>query len=134
VEPGELAGGEWIEPTAALARWRAGEAIAAPPILHLLTVLGEDGPEAGLARRHDPVEADLGPFRRIEFRPGVVMVPLRTPTLPPATHTNAYLLGTGPMDVRDPGSPWAAEQEHLHAAVTAAGARLGRRVAAVWLT
>ena len=134
VVAGELAEGEWIEPAAALARWRAGDVLAAPPILHFLTVLAEDGPEAGLARLHHPVEADLGPFRRIEFRPGVVMVPLRTPTLPPATHTNAYLLGTGPMVLVDPGSPHRDEQERLHAAVAAAAERLGRRLTAIWIT
>ena len=134
VVPGELAEGEWIEPAAALERWQTGDVLAAPPILHFLRVLAEDGPEAGLPRLHDPVEADLGPFRRIEFRPGVVMVPLRTPTLPPATHTNAYLLGTGPMALVDPGSPYPEEQERLHAAVTAAVAQLGRRLTAIWIT
>ncbi|HXT20815.1 MAG TPA: MBL fold metallo-hydrolase [Thermoanaerobaculia bacterium] len=134
VVPGELAEGEWVEPNAALARWQAGDVLAAPPILHFLRVLAEDGPEAGLPRLHDPVEADLGPFRRIEFRPGVVMVPLRTPTLPPATHTNAYLLGTGPMVLVDPGSPHAEEQARLHAAVAAAEQRLGRRLAEIWIT
>ena len=134
VVPGELAEGEWVEPAAALARWHAGEVLAAPPILHLMTVLAEDGPEAGLPRLRDPAEADLGPFRRIEFRPGVVMVPLRTPTLPPATHTNAYLLGTGPAVLVDPGSPWPEEQEKLHAALAAAAERLGREVVAIWIT
>lgn len=134
VVAGELAEGEWLEPADALARWHAGDVLAAPPILHFLTVLAENGPEIGLPRLHDPAEADLGPFRRIEFRPGVVMVPLRTPTLPPATHTNAYLLGTGPAVLVDPGSPFPDEQAKLHAAVAAAGERLGRRVTEIWIT
>lgn len=134
VVAGELTEGEWVEPQAALLRWRRGEVLAAPPILHLLTVLAEEGPEGGLPRLRDPVEADLGPFRRIELRPGVVLLPLRTPTLPPATHTNAYLLGTGPAVLVDPGSPWPDEQAKLHAALAAAAERLGRRVTAIWLT
>jgi ribonuclease/clavin/mitogillin len=134
IEPGELDSGEWIEPAAALARWEAGDVLAAPPILHFLRVLDDDGPEAGLPRLLDPVEADLGPFRRIEFRPGVVMLPLRTPTLPPATHTNVYLLGKGPAVLVDPGSPWPEEQAQLLAAVTAARERLGREVVEIWLT
>ena len=133
VEPGELAEGEWVEPAAALARWRSGDVLAAPPILHFLQVLAEEGPESGLPRLLDPHEADLGPMRRIEFRPGVVMVPLRTPTLPPATHTNAYLLGTGPAVLVDPGSPWPEEQATL-LSVLAAAERLGRRVREIWLT
>ena len=134
VLPGELESGEWITPAAALERWRRAEVLAAPPILHLLTVLAEAGPERGLARLADPAEADLGPFRRIELRPGIVLLPLATPTLPPATHTNAYLLGTGDAVLVDPGSPFPGEQERLLAAVAAARERLGRTVRAIWLT
>jgi glyoxylase-like metal-dependent hydrolase (beta-lactamase superfamily II) len=43
----------------------------------------------------------------------VHVVPLLTPTLPPATHTNAYVLGTGELLVVDPGSPDEAECEKL---------------------
>ncbi len=40
---------------------------------------------------------------------------LRTPTLPPAAHTNAYLVGplAGPVMVVDPGSPYADQQAVL---------------------
>ncbi|HVS02646.1 MAG TPA: MBL fold metallo-hydrolase, partial [Thermoanaerobaculia bacterium] len=134
VLPGELAAGEWIEPAAALARWQTAEVIAAPPILHLLTVLAEDGPQAGLPRLRDPAEADLGPYRRIEFRPGVILVPVATATLPPATHTNCYLLGGEAAVLVDPGSTLPTEQERLLAALAAARDRLGRRVQAIWLT
>ena len=40
----------------------------------------------------------------------IEVIPLRTPTLPPATHTNAYRVGSV---VVDPGSPWADEQARL---------------------
>ncbi|MEO1086207.1 MAG: hypothetical protein AAFY88_18360, partial [Acidobacteriota bacterium] len=86
----ELDRGEWIEPGAAVERWRRGDVMAAPPILHTLTVLAEDGPQGGLPRLLDTAEANLGPLRRIEFLPGLVLMPLRTPTLPPATHTNTF--------------------------------------------
>lgn len=45
--------------------------------------------------------------------PGVLVVALRTPTLPPATHTNTCLLGTRRVTVVDPASPWAPEQRAL---------------------
>jgi glyoxylase-like metal-dependent hydrolase (beta-lactamase superfamily II) len=51
--------------------------------------------------------------KRIEFQRGVIMVPLRTPTLPPATHTNCFLLGDDELWVVDPGSPWPEEQQIL---------------------
>jgi glyoxylase-like metal-dependent hydrolase (beta-lactamase superfamily II)/8-oxo-dGTP pyrophosphatase MutT (NUDIX family) len=133
VLPGELAEGEWIDPAAARARCRE-EALAAPPILHILEVLAQDGPEAGLARLRDPAETNLGPLRRIEMRPGVLMFPLATHTLPPALTTNAYLLGTGEAVLVDPGSPLDAENERLERALTAARDQLGRRVTALWLT
>ncbi len=133
VVPGELAEGEWIDPAEACEQWRRGEVIAAPPILHLLRVLAEDGPEAGLGRLRRPVEADLGPYRRIEFRPGVLMFPLRTRTLPPADRTNAYLLGTRERVLIDPGAPFPDEIDRLRRALAALAAE-GGRVSAIWLT
>lgn len=40
----------------------------------------------------------------------VSVLPLRTPTLPPATHTNCYRVG---RTIIDPASPWPEEQERL---------------------
>ncbi|HEX3553295.1 MAG TPA: MBL fold metallo-hydrolase [Thermoanaerobaculia bacterium] len=133
VLPGELTEGEWIAPAAALARCRE-ETLAAPPILHILEVLAQDGPDLGIDRLRDPAETNLGPLRRIEMRPGVLMIPLATYTLPPAFTTNAYLLGTEETVLVDPGSPLDAENERLERALTAARDRLGRRVTAIWLT
>jgi glyoxylase-like metal-dependent hydrolase (beta-lactamase superfamily II)/8-oxo-dGTP pyrophosphatase MutT (NUDIX family) len=144
VVPGEAEVGEWIEPAAALARWHRGDVITAPPILHILKVLAEEGPPEGLpgedggysaalGRLHRPDEANLGPYRRIEFRPGVVSLPLPTATLPPATHTNAYLLGRGERVLIDPGSRDAQEIERLIAAVEASAAQ-GHPVREIWLT
>jgi glyoxylase-like metal-dependent hydrolase (beta-lactamase superfamily II) len=50
---------------------------------------------------------------RIEFQRGVLLYPMVTPTLPPATHTNTYLLGTGECLVVDPGAPDDAEVDRL---------------------
>jgi pimeloyl-ACP methyl ester carboxylesterase len=132
--PPENDGGEWIEPARALERVAAGGSIAAPPILHLLRVLAEDGPERGRPRLLDTREADLGPMRRIELRPGVLLLPLAAATLPPASHVNTYLLGDGEAILVDPGSPFPAENAKLLAALAAAGEQLGRRVVEIWLT
>jgi len=131
--PGELVEGEWIEPAVAVERWRRGEVITSPPILHLLKVLAADGPTAGLDRLRVPEEANLGPFRRVEFRPGVVLLPLKTPTLPPATHTNCYLLGDGEVVVVDPGSPLPRQIAALRAALEAFQSQ-GGRLRGIWLT
>jgi ribonuclease/clavin/mitogillin len=134
VVSGELESGAWVDPAEAWRSWQRGDTLAAPPILHFLQVLAEDGPGSGLPRLRDPVEADLGPMRRVELRPGVLMFPLATRTLPPALTTNAYLLGFGDAVLVDPGAADPAELDRLVAALAAARERLGRRVTAIWLT
>ncbi|HKH46261.1 MAG TPA: MBL fold metallo-hydrolase [Thermoanaerobaculia bacterium] len=131
---GECAEGEWIAPREALERVWQGDGLTAPPILHILDVLRQDGVEAGLGRLRDPSETNLGPLRRIEMRPGVLLFPQVTHTLPPAMTTNAYLLGTGETVLVDPGSPLDEENERLERALAVARDRLGRKVVAIWLT
>ncbi len=134
VLPAEAERGEWVRPAEAVERWRRGELMTAPPILHILEVLAQEGPEKGLERLRNPVEANLGPFRRVEFRPGVLLFPLRTPTLPPASYTNAYVLGTREAVLIDPGSPHEREIAWLREALETVRERLGRRITAIWLT
>lgn len=54
---------------------------------------------------------------RVAF--GVQRLSLRTPTLPPATHTNTYLVGETDFVVVEPASPYGPEQAALHAAIDA---------------
>lgn len=49
----------------------------------------------------------------IEVAPGVRGFAVRSPTLPPATHTNVWILGHDRLTVIDPASPWASEQQAL---------------------
>lgn len=49
----------------------------------------------------------------VEAVPGVGVLAVRTPTLPPATHTNVYVLGERERIVVDPASPWDDEQQAL---------------------
>ncbi|MDX1642888.1 MAG: MBL fold metallo-hydrolase [Thermoanaerobaculia bacterium] len=134
VVPGELAEGGWTTARTAHRQWRDGEIITAPPILHILEVLAEDGPHDGLPRLRVPSETNLGEHRRVEFVPGVLLFPLPTATLPPASHTNCYLIGFGETALIDPGAAEEAEVERLAGALEAAGEQLGRRPRAIWLT
>lgn len=43
---------------------------------------------------------------------------VRSPTLPPATHTNVWVLGDRALTVVDPASPWPEEQARLADALT----------------
>ena len=129
----ELDLGEWVAPAVAYDRWLNGEVLAAPPILHILKVMAEHGPERGLHRLHHTDSANLGPLRRIEFRPGVILLPLKTPTLLPATHTNAFLLGRGEAVLIDPATSIESEQDRLIQALDAAVDQ-GYRIREIWLT
>ncbi len=53
----------------------------------------------------------------LQVAPGIRVLALRTPTLPPAAHTNVYLVGpdVGPIVVVDPGSPYPEQQALLDA-------------------
>lgn len=108
--PGELESGEWLRPHEAIERWRRGEVIIAPPVLRPIQEMMR-GLDGFVERLHTALAAESPyPF---EFRRGFMMVPLRTPTLPPATHTNCYLVGGAEIVVIDPGSPYAEEQQVL---------------------
>lgn len=64
----------------------------------------------------------------VAVAPGVRGVPVRSPTLPPATHTNVWVLGHSALTVVDPASPWAPEQQRLHQELLAFGAPIERIV------
>lgn len=114
VWPGELASGEWIRPADALVRWESGSALLHPPNLHALTVMNEfTQVDAAVAALANPPWCDDFVSRHLEFQRGVHVVPLETPTLPPATHTNAYVLGTKELLLVDPGAPDEAEARKL---------------------
>ncbi len=111
---GELASGEWIAPRDALARWEAGTALLHPPNLNALQVMSrfKDVPSAAQELSTPAFCTDFY-SERIEFQRGITLYALETPTLPPATHTNCYLLGTGELLVIDPGSPDDGEIDRL---------------------
>jgi len=62
-----------------------------------------------------PESAEGPPPELVPVAPGIRVLALRTPTLPPATHTNVYLVGpdAGPVAVIDPGSPYPEQQAIL---------------------
>ena len=137
--PGELADGEWITPAEGLKRWEDGTALLHPPAWHTLKALQQFGQRDSLPVLRDP---SLAPWKlplrehivqRIEFQRGLVMVPLRSPTLLPATHTNCLLLGDDELWVVDPGSPYPEEQAVLRETLDKL-AEEGRKAVGVLLT
>lgn len=113
-EDSELESGEWISARDAYQQWERSEVIAVPPVLHALKTLA-GGLTDDLTERFLSVpEARREPTRRIEFHPHYLCFPVRTPTRPPATHTNCYLIySSSEILVIDPGSPYEDEQQAL---------------------
>jgi glyoxylase-like metal-dependent hydrolase (beta-lactamase superfamily II)/8-oxo-dGTP pyrophosphatase MutT (NUDIX family) len=129
VMTGEHDLGEWIRPSDAIEQWIEGEILMATPILHALRILADGLHD--IERRMKSVPHALGePSPDIETRPGITMVPVRTPTLPPATHTNCYLIGGEEVIVIDPASPYEEEQQLLDRVIE----RRRCRIREIWLT
>lgn len=130
---GELDAGEWVSAAEAYARWRRSEVLSAPPVIHALrTLAGGLGGDL-LERMLSVPQAHGEPVRRIEFRPGFICFPVRTPTKPPATHTNCYIVGASEIVIIDPASPYEEEQAALASCVDELLAE-GRRLREITLT
>jgi ribonuclease/clavin/mitogillin len=106
--------GGWEHASEAHARWRRFELMAAPPVMHAVRTLAGGLTEDLTERLLSVPQARREPVRRIEFLPGFVCFPIRTPTKPPATTTNCYVVGTRDFVVIDPGSPYDDEQDALY--------------------
>jgi endoribonuclease LACTB2 len=135
IEDGELAEGEWIRPGHALDRWKSGEILMAPPTLHIIQTLAEnrDKLETLKLALLAISEVTNGAIRRMEFKPNFFLWPVKTPTLPPATHTNCYIVGGKELIVIDPASPYVEEQEILDTLLDGFLAE-GRRVREIIVT
>ena len=129
---GELASGEWVRPAEALERYRRGAVRFAAPILYTLLAIEAGGDDLAGRLAQAPI-ASATPVRRIELQWGVVLHPMRTKPLPPATHTNAFLVGEREMALIDPGG---AEPDDLAALATLVTEleREGRRLKLVLIT
>ena len=64
---------------------------------------------------------------------GVRVLPVRTPTLPPATHTNCLIVGDRELAVIEPATPYERDRRALDAVLDALVAG-GARVVAILLT
>ncbi len=108
---GELESGEWNRPSEAVKKWRDGQVILPSPVLSPLLEM-EKGIDGFIERLHEFSHEGLE-RKCVEFRYGFKMIPLRTPTLPPATHTNCFVVGGDEVVIIDPGSPYVEEQAKL---------------------
>ena len=114
VDGQELVSGRWWAPRDAIQAFEEGALPLPPPTLAFLRLLAAHGDAhevAALSRRTDgrPHHERF----RIEMHPGIHVLPLRAPTLPPATTQNCWMLDGDPVLVVDPGTPSADERVGL---------------------
>jgi len=114
IHPGELVGGDFFYPQDAINGWEKGDIEIAPPNLFLLRLMAENNFNTF---RHLALEKTVqfarGCLHPVFFSPGIFMAPLKTPTLPPATMTNTYIVGSEILYIIDPGTPDELEQQRL---------------------
>ncbi|MCS6858379.1 MAG: MBL fold metallo-hydrolase [Sandaracinaceae bacterium] len=89
--------------------------------------LGWQGPGLALGWPSSQIRR-VGSFERIAC--GIRCLPLRTPTLPPATHTNVYVVGEKEVWLVDPAVASPEEKERLEKTIASANLR----VLGIWLT
>ncbi len=111
---GELTEGAFFQPEEIVGLWNAGQIPIAPPNLMLLKIMAERGlsgfPGAARAAAGNIAAGALHP---IYFSPGIFLAAQPTPTLPPATTTNTFIVGVRDLYLIDPATPDSAEQERL---------------------
>jgi len=133
--PDEIESLDFFHPAGVVESWASGRALVPPPVVPLLRALGEphDGVDALVARTRE-VNAGEERHPRIEFVPGIWTLPVATRTLPPATHTNAWMPGRGRFAILDPGSDDESEVERLLGVVARHRRETGSEPLAVVLT
>ena len=90
----------WATPADWLARYAKGRLLMAPPTLDAITALAA---EPGCTRfTHFDEDGPSDECRIIEPLCGLRIIPVRSHTLPPATHTNAFLIGDSYKVLVDP--------------------------------
>jgi len=123
----------WAPPATILERWRAHEIKVAPPVVTLLMEIERtlDRFDRDMERAADDIAARLPGRRSILFAHGVEVVPIKTATLPPADHTNCYLVGDpeGAFVLVDPA---IRMREDMEAVATAVERHRGRLEAVLY--
>lgn len=92
VDAREASSADWTAPAELLRRYEKGRLLVAPPTRATLRALGASL-DATTVPGLDAVNREEHGQRLLEPLAGVRIMPVRSHTLPPAQHTNAFLLG-----------------------------------------
>lgn len=92
IDTNEINGCEWASPAQWLQRYEDGRMLSAPPTIAVLRALAADIDATGVPGLHFETREQF-PLPVIESMCGVRQILVRSNTLPPAQHTNCFLLG-----------------------------------------
>lgn len=109
----------WATPADWLARYHTGRLLLAPPTLDTVSALTRTPEARGLI----DLELDGAPdeCRILEPLHGLRIIPVRSNTLPPATHTNAFLIGDSYKVLVDPSPADRDELARLYKLIDRVG-------------
>jgi glyoxylase-like metal-dependent hydrolase (beta-lactamase superfamily II)/8-oxo-dGTP pyrophosphatase MutT (NUDIX family) len=128
----ELADLVWRDPKELLRSWEEGRVLLIPAVRRVVAGLAAHADDFAAMVRALSVPPTWSERARQDVVAGAAVIAARTPTLPPATHTNAVLLGEDDALLVDPATPWEDERARFDDLLQAS---LGhRRVAAIVCT
>lgn len=102
----------WATAAHWLARYHEGRLLMAPPTFDTVSALAEDPACVLLTNLH--LDGPEDECRILEPLHGLRMIPVRSHTLPPATHTNAFLIGDSYKVLVDPSPADRTELARLY--------------------
>ncbi|MFQ5637850.1 MAG: MBL fold metallo-hydrolase [bacterium] len=112
--PGELVQGNFYKAEEAIRLWSHGEMLIVPPLVVMLQELSGLSVTQFIAHIRTLADSyERGALHQVYFTPGIQMLTLQTRTLPPASHTNTFLIGESELFIVDPASSDSEEQQKL---------------------
>lgn len=110
---GEIVALDWFSAAAARRRWHQGQLKIPTPVAYTLRQLAAAGLPDALPLLRRGTERAPGEHNWFEIRRGITLIPVRSMTLPPATHTNCVIVGEECLYLIDPGADDESERRHL---------------------
>lgn len=110
---------EFIKAERAVKMWAKSKVLIAPPVLISLQELAESRNDVQQSAKNllEESQDSNGNIDYIELNSRLICLPLRTKTLPPATHTNCFIVGKKEFVVIDSATGEKGELEKLFAVV-----------------